>query len=575
MSKSKLIILAWLLLLIPTLLLGVGALRLLRSEEARLASSGRAAARDRVGAIAGNIDLAIGEVQDGLLETLRTLPQDDLAGRLEAWKRENPLVRNVFVWQQGRGLRFPDPERPASDEEMAFVRRYLPLFATQSDWQEPPRDAATAAPAGPAAEVSSILAERRELRQLAKQAPAASAPLADRAAEATAPFAGAPAPAPPGQAGRPPSGRSAWRSWYADDQLHLLGWFAPAGSDLRYGVEVEMMALLSRLLGNLPAPAGSGESFALLDGNGAIFHQNGPFEVQPDFRPLAAVSIASLPHWQVAAYADPAATGSSGGVVLIGTLLVGTFIVAILLGGSLLLWQAWRHQREARQKTSFVSSVSHELKTPLTTIRMYAELLGEGTIREPDKQKRYLETIIRESQRLTRLVNNVLDFARLEQGRRSYRHEPLELSGFLQQLFERQAPRLAEAGLQLEQSSAADDLEIRTDRDALEQILLNLLDNAIKYAATGKRLQLDLASDARWIRLRLRDFGPGIPVAHRERIFEKFHRVDASLTAGQQGSGLGLSIAGQLAAGLGGGLRYLPAEGGGSCFELTLPREEK
>jgi signal transduction histidine kinase len=574
MSKSKQIILAWLLLLIPTLLLGIGALRLLQSEEARLAAAGRAAARDRVGVIAGNIDLAIGEVQDGLLETLRTLPQDDLAGRLEAWKRENPLVRNVFVWQQGRGLRFPDPLRPASDEEAAFVRRYLPLFATQTDWQEPPHDAVTAAPAPSAAEVSSILAERRELRQLAKQAPAASAPPDERAAEAAAPSAGGPASAPPGQGGRPLSGRSAWRSWYADDQLHLLGWFGPAGSDLRYGVEVEMMALLSRLLGNLPAPAGSGESFALLDGNGAIFHQNGPFEVQPDFSPLAAVPVASLPHWQVAAYANPANAGSSSGVVLIGSLLVGTFIVAILLGGSLLLWQAWRHQREARQKTNFVSSVSHELKTPLTTIRMYAELLGEGTIREPDKQKRYLATIIRESQRLTRMVNNVLDFARLEQGRRNYRLEPVELGGFLDQLCERQALRLAEAGLQLERFGAAEDLQIRTDRDALEQILLNLLDNAIKYAAGGQRLQLELAVAPRSIRLRLRDFGPGVPAAHRERIFEKFHRVDASLTAERQGSGLGLSIARQLAEGLSGSLRYQPAEGGGSCFELTLPRQE-
>jgi signal transduction histidine kinase len=568
MSKSKMIILAWLLLLIPTLLLGVGALRLLQGEEARLASSGRAAARDRVSAIAGNIDLAIGEVQDGLLETLRTLPREDLEGRLDAWKRENPLVRNVFVWQQDRGLLFPDPERPASDEEAAFVRRYLPLFASRTGWGEPQADTVTAAPAGPAPEVSSILAERRELRQLAKQTPAAGAPQADSAAEAAA-------PAPDGKGGGGPAGDSAWRSWYADDQLHLLGWFAPAGSSLRYGVEIEMMALLGRLLGNLPAPTGSGEGFALLDGNGAIFHQSGPFEMKAGYEPLAAVPIATLPHWRVAAYADPKASGGGSGVVLIGTLLVGTFIAAILLGGSLLLWQAWRHQREARQKTSFVSSVSHELKTPLTTIRLYAEMLGEGTIREPDRQKRYLTTIIRESRRLTRLVNNVLDFARLEQGRRSYRPEPVELDGFLDEFFELQAPRLADAGLRLERCGGAEDLHVRTDRDALEQILLNLLDNAIKYAAGGGRLQVDMAGDRQRIRLRLRDFGPGIPASHRERIFEKFHRVDASLTAERQGSGLGLSIARQLAEGLGGGLRYLPAEGGGSCFELILPRKER
>jgi signal transduction histidine kinase len=565
MTKSKLIILAWMLLLIPTLLLGVGALRLLQGEEARLASSGQAAARDRVSAIAGNIDLAIGEVQDGLLETLRSFPRGDLAGRLDAWKRENPLVRNVFVWRQDRGLVFPDPERPASDEEAAFVRRYLPLFASRGGWQEPPPDTASAEPAGAAAGISSILAERRELRQLAKQAPAAGAPQPDSAAESVA----------PGEGEGEPAGDSTWRSWYADDQLHLLGWFSPAGSDQRYGVEVEMMALLGRLLGNLPAPNGSGEGFALLDGNGAVFHQSGPFEVKAGYEPLATVPIASLPHWQAAAYVDPKAAGGGSGVVLIGTLLVGTFIAAILLGGSLLLWQAWRHQREARQKTSFVSSVSHELKTPLTTIRMYAELLGEGTIREPERQKRYLATIIRESRRLTRLVNNVLDFSRLEQGRRSYRLEPVELGVFLDRFFERQAPRLAEADLRLERSGEPEELPVHTDRDALEQILLNLLDNAIKYASGGRRLQVDVGADRQRIRVRLRDFGPGIPAAHRERVFEKFHRVDASLTAERQGTGLGLSIARQLAEGLGGSLRYLPAEGGGSCFELILPREER
>jgi len=560
MNRPRLIIIAWLLLLVPTLLLGVGALRLLQGEEARLATSSRSAANDRLQATAGNIDLAIAEVQDGLLETLRSFSADQLIAQLDRWKRSNPLVRNVFVWQPAHGLVFPNPEQPASEEEAAFVRRFLPLFSDRADWRQvaPAESRQTKVQAA----VSSILQERKELRQLAKQAPAAE--------PADSSFTAVPAPA----ADKSPAletGSSSWRSWYADDQLHLLGWFAPSDGKRRYGLEIEMMALLSRLIGNLPSQLSPGESFALLDGNGRIFHQVGSFEVGPDSRPLAAVPVASLPHWQVAIYSDPQHGSSQRGILLFGSLLIGTFSLAILLGGSLLLWQAWRNQRDARQKTSFVSNVSHELKTPLTTIRMYAEMLGEGTIRDPQKQWSYLQTIIKESQRLTRLVNNVLDFSRLEQGKRRYRQESVDLKELLLAILDQQQPRLTDAQLELELVITEQPIQLVSDPDALEQIVLNLLDNAIKYASDGQRLSLRLTSEPKEIRLQLRDFGPGIPAAHRQRIFDKFHRIDSSLTAKQQGSGLGLSIARQLAEGLGGELRYLPSKAAGSCFELSLP----
>lgn len=551
MTRFRLII-TWLLLLIPTLLLGIGALYLLEGEEARLASSTQATALDRVSAIAGNIELAIGEVKEGLLETLQALPGDPLLGqsdRLEEWKRSNPLVRNVFVWERGRGLRYPDPEHPSSDEEADFIRRYLSLFSNQAGWQEPPRDEPAAAMTDQA---SSILQERRELRQLAKSAPVA----AESAAVPAAPAA--------------PVGSSGWRPWFADNRLHLLGWHEEGGSPVRVGLEVEMMALLSRLLGNFPAATSEGETYALLDDNGAVFHQVGPLEIVVESQPLASVTIASLPHWRVAAYGQGGA-GVAGSFRLIASLLVGTFVIAILLGGSLLLWQAHRNQLDARQKTSFVSNVSHELKTPLTTIRMYAELLGEQRIADPAKQQNYLQTIIRESQRLTRLVNNVLDFSRLEQGRKEFAREPLDLAELLHRQLDSQLLRLEEAGMQLVRSIEVAEAPLASDRDALEQIVLNLLDNAIKYAADGRLLTVELQPQkGDWV-VRFKDQGPGIPAAHRRQVFEKFHRVDASLTARQPGSGLGLSIARQLAEGLGGSLDFCPNAGGGACFELTLP----
>ncbi len=454
----------------------------------------------------------------------------------------------------GCGLRYPDPEMPSSDEEAAFVRRYLSLFANQSAWQEPPDDTATTATEE---QVSSILLERKELRQLAKQAPL------------TADMMAASVPA------KTLLGTSGWRPWFADNRLHLLGWYEWNDKSERIGVEIEMMALLSRLLGNFPNDPPNGETYALIDGNGDTFHQVGPLEISTESRALATSGISSLPHWLVTAYpnADAAVTGSS--FLLISSLLVGTFVIAILLGGSLLLWQAHRNQVDAKQKTSFVSNVSHELKTPLTTIRMYAEMLGEQRIDDLDKQQNYLQTIIRESQRLTRLVNNVLDFSRLEQGCKEFSKEEIDLAALLHQQLDSQLMRIEDAGMQLIRQIETDSALIDSDRDALEQIILNMVDNAIKYAADGESLTVGLDQrKGQWV-VRIKDKGPGIPSAHRQQIFTKFHRVDSSLTARQQGSGLGLSIARQLAEGLGGSLTFCQNEEGGSCFELSLPARSK
>jgi signal transduction histidine kinase len=117
-----------------------------------------------------------------------------------------------------------------------------------------------------------------------------------------------------------------------------------------------------------------------------------------------------------------------------------------------------------------------------------------------------------------------------------------------------------------------DGIRVAADRDALEQALLNLIDNAIKYAAGGAELECSVAAAGDAGRIRVMDRGPGVPAAHRSRIFEKFHRVDESLTAQQAGSGLGLSIARSLLLGMGGDLLYEPREGGGSCFVILLPR---
>jgi signal transduction histidine kinase len=265
-----------------------------------------------------------------------------------------------------------------------------------------------------------------------------------------------------------------------------------------------------------------------------------------------------------------AAQSGKGFIVLTG-LLLAIFVVAIVLGGSLLLWQAHRNMTDARQKTSFVSNVSHELKTPLTSIRMYAELLAEGRIKNPEKKKHYLEVIVVESQRLTRLVNNVLHFSRLEQERKKYHIDEIDVVKFLLEILEAHKLRFQEAGLELKIDVPDNAIVVRTDRDAIEQVVLNLMDNALKYAAEGKDLLIRLEVCNGFCELQLMDRGPGVPSTHRAKIFEKFQRMDDSLTTRKPGSGLGLSIARRLMRDLGGDLIYRPRKEGGSCFVVLIP----
>lgn len=164
----------------------------------------------------------------------------------------------------------------------------------------------------------------------------------------------------------------------------------------------------------------------------------------------------------------------------------------------------------------------------------------------------------------------MLDFSRLEQGKKKYERVEFDLAAELRRLGEMHGPRLAEAGLVLS-VDASESLPVVTDRDAVEQIVLNLLDNACKYAADGGEVLLAVRKTESGARVTVADRGPGVPAEQRERIFEKFHRVDDRLTAEKGGAGLGLSIARQLARGLGGDLACRAREGGGAEFALTLP----
>jgi signal transduction histidine kinase len=294
-------------------------------------------------------------------------------------------------------------------------------------------------------------------------------------------------------------------------------------------------------------------------------------------RPFVATEIGeALPHWEVAAYLlNPAKLKNSAhSLKLTLGLLITVLVLAIGVGSWLIVADLNRHLRLARQKTDFVSNVSHELKTPLTSIRMFAELLAEGRVIDPAKQRSYLAIITAETARLTRLINNVLDFARLERGEKKYQFQPCDLAGLVRETVESYRPHLDANGFKFDCAIPEAPVWVNGDRDALAQVVVNLLSNAEKYSDSSKEISVQVEtqpSPLPHLEVKVLDRGLGVPEGCQERIFEQFYRAHDSLSSGIQGSGLGLTLARQIARAHGGDVAYEPRQGGGSCFALRLP----
>lgn len=276
--------------------------------------------------------------------------------------------------------------------------------------------------------------------------------------------------------------------------------------------------------------------------------------------------------WTLVAYPMKRDLFSSAFLLVTG-LLIALLVIVLLFGGLWLGLQSRRSQLDAARRSSFVSNVSHELKTPLTTIRMYSELLEVGRIESEEKRKRYLSTIASESQRLSRLVNNVLDFSRLEHGKAKLAWEALDLSEVLDSLVEMKREELKAAAIELDWERSNHLVRAMGDNDGVMQIVSNLIDNAIKYASEGQWIGLEVEELNDWVALRVSDRGKGIPSSKVKALFEPFERGDDTLAAAQSGCGLGLSIARGLAAEMKGELSYVALKNGGACFVLKLRKD--
>lgn len=233
-----------------------------------------------------------------------------------------------------------------------------------------------------------------------------------------------------------------------------------------------------------------------------------------------------------------------------------------------------------RSQRDFIANISHDLKTPLTSIQGFAQAILDDTAHDLQGIKQAAQIIRNESERMYRLVLDLLELARLDSGVTTIRLEPFDLSALLRALQQKVQPLADRQGITLEfpalPADGSPDTMVDGDPDRLEQALANVLDNAVKYSPAGGKVEVGLSLGAGWIELSVADSGPGIPEADLERIFERFYQTDKARSGAGRGFGLGLAIAREIITLHGGEIRAYnrPAEGGsgGSVFIIRLPR---
>ena len=250
-------------------------------------------------------------------------------------------------------------------------------------------------------------------------------------------------------------------------------------------------------------------------------------------------------------------------------LMVAVSLLVVIAGLIIVVVAAKRERRLANLKSEFVANVSHELKTPLSSVRMFGELLQSGKVDSPTKQAQYLQIINREAERLSDLIENVLDFSRAERGKKAYDFVEGSVVEVVEQAVEVCRSRRGDVPIELRVEPNVP--PARLDPRAVEVAVTNLIDNALKHAPQGKFVLVLVRSRKRAVEVAVTDQGAGISRADRKRIFDRFVRIRASDEPQVRGSGIGLALVKHIAEAHGGSISVQPAQPRGSTFVLSIP----
>lgn len=377
-------------------------------------------------------------------------------------------------------------------------------------------------------------------------------------------------------------GSSGWFNWYWDRGVNLIYWQRRSSGHIVGGV-LERARWIADLIAELPDTVdGDGDRaintrIRLINESGDSVYQWGQFEPADDVAPFCEVPVTSpLESWRLQCFVSNSdlTTGTTSGAWLSMLALLTAVSAVLAVCGFLFVREYARDMRDATQQVSFVNQVSHELKTPLTNIRMYAELLerdlDEVESAEVDKPQERLSVILSEGQRLSRLIGNVLTFARQKRQTLQLQARTEHPGRLIQQIVERFRPAFADQEIQIELDCNVDE-SMMIDPDFVEQILGNLISNVEKYAASGGLLKVSSNIEGDLLTINVEDRGPGIDSNKRDEVFQPFARVSNDLSYAA-GTGIGLPIARELAR-LHGGDLILKQSSNGCWFQATIKNQ--
>ena len=488
-----------------------------RNQEARAEREVRALLEARLNELTATASQTVSQLEGRLLILTENLPREP--DRIRALTRTQPNLGRLLVLGPKRTLEFPPLDGPRSEGERRLVEESRDLW-DRGTLAHPPRDEAT--------------------------------------------------------------GRVAPHGWLArrgGDGMGLCFWRQRSDGGT-VAIEIPSVTLLAQLVGHLPSTTSgkfgrpgrsgtsNGDSLALLDENGAIAYRWGTFRTPLDAKPLSTLTLPvplgafRLAYLGPAPRIGPATTGIVAGVAALALAILGT--------GFWLYRESTRDLRQAAERVSFVNQVSHELKTPLTNVRLYADLLEDHVAPDDAVGQQRLGVLVSESQRLSRLITNILTFARRDKGRLTIHRVAGCLDDAVRAVLVQFGPGFADSSTSVTFIAGAPG-RVLLDVDAVCQMLGNLLSNVEKYAA-GRDVEIKTNREGSEAIVTVHDQGPGIPEAERERIFEPFVRLQGHAHEGVPGTGIGLSIARDLARMHGGDLRVENTERG-ACFRLSLRAE--
>ncbi|MDI3324131.1 HAMP domain-containing sensor histidine kinase [Pontibacterium granulatum] len=498
--------------------------------------------------------------------------------------KQSPQIARVFVINaEGKRL-YPMPDSELTVDEQRFLAQTRELLATPNLFNYKPKDPTLVTPSLVTQSAAPEQYLRSEPLVAQKTIPPQKIMLRAPAASYSADIAQADiAEEQMVVAERSQTGfdtaASGWIAWYADTRLHHIYWRRNnAGTVI--GFALNGARLTADLITNLPtsltqvqtdAPLHNAEIRLINSGGeqiyawgqlaeGVLGDNNKPLKIFPLSHPLGS--------WRLEYFAPGLSAPGANWISM------ALLIAITMLGLSVIAWLIYReYQRDmrlAQQRVNFVNQVSHELKTPLTNVRMYAEMLEQSLPDDPEAERaqRYVGVISNESQRLSRLIENVLSFSRL--GRGNHTITPIRgiVADCVETVIENFAPMLLQRGLKVA-FTAEDRTPVLIDCGALEQILNNLLSNCEKYAANSGDIRIHSWIDAGMTYLRVTDNGPGIPKADWHKVFTPFYRCSNQLTDGVTGTGIGLGLAREIARSHGGDL-VIEASDQGASFLISL-----